>query len=154
MSDPSWATGFPPNSEELEILGAITALGALIDAVSEGLLGRLVSSEDWQSVMVLTAGQPISWRLDRIRRANAVSSLGMPGIETWAVRARAASEQRNALVHAAWIMRHEEFGAVGHRSRSGGPVFDFHTREDMEAVMSELHAVYDLGLSLANQLHQ
>ena len=152
MSDPSWTTGFPLDSQELEILGAITALSALIDAVSEGLLARLVSPDDWQAVMVLTAGQPISWRLERIRRANAVSSHGAPEIDAWAVSARAAVEKRNALVHAAWIMRHEEFGAVGHRSRNGGPVFDFHTRADMEAVMSELRTVYDLGLSLANRL--
>ena len=79
------------------------------------------------------------------RRANALSSHGAPEIDAGPVGARAAIEKRNALVHPAWIMRHEEFGAVGHRSRNGGPVFDFHTRADMEVVMRELRTVYETG---------
>jgi hypothetical protein len=154
MNEQSWTTGFPLEAYELEILGGITALGALIDAVAEGILARLVSDADWQSVMVLTAGQPISWRLDRIKGANAQSSVGSPEYTTWASTARAATEKRNAVVHAAWIARHEEFGAVAHRSRNSGPAFDFHTRQDLEAVRDELRAVYDEGVSLANRLHK
>jgi hypothetical protein len=103
--------------------------------------------------MILTAGQPISWRLDRIRRANEQSDRGSPEILAWTGTARAASETRNALVHAAWIMRHETYGSVGHRSRNSGPVFDFHTRADLERAMKELRNAYDVGVSLANQLH-
>lgn len=153
VTESFFEVGFPLTGEELEILGGITALGSLLDAVSEGILSRLVSDDGWESVMVLTAGQPISWRLDRILIANENSPLGSPEIAQWVPKARAVTEKRNSLVHAAWIMRHESIGAVGHRSRRGGTTFDFRTTQDFLDVRTELRSVYDQGVELANRLH-
>jgi hypothetical protein len=68
----------------------------------------------------------------------------------WVPTARSATEARNALVHAAWIMRSPTTDhAVGYRSRRGsGPRFDFRSREDFERVQADLRAAYDEGLRI------
>ena len=106
-------------------LGRIAVAAGSIEFFAHEVLVLLISGEPEDSVgEALSANQPMSWQLDRIRKLAPLRlSPGLcKGISGWLGRVKDAAKLRNRLLHSAWTEPDDELrhigGTMGHRRGS------------------------------------
>lgn len=145
----------------LRELGLVTALGALVEDIAMHLVSDLatidVDGADMDTVAPLVYGQPIGWLLDRI----AAMAPRCPSLQFasagWVTQAREAMNQRNAVVHAAWVWPSglsptDPPGPLSVRRRVKGSELSVASLDMLSRVSSQLDAVWDEGVTLSNTL--
>lgn len=144
---------FPLTVEQLAVLGEVAALGALIEAVADGILCTLVTAER-QGIALVVAGQPVTWFLEKINLLADRWPQEAASLKTWVTRCRTPLEGRNMLVHATWLMEAPGMPgvAVGQLRRRKGATWHFKSLEEMVVIRDSLLAVYEEGLAIAHRV--
>lgn len=83
-------------------LGLVVLRFSALEWCAERLLAGFIS--DSELVMLIVAGQDMSWKLDRLRQVNAelVQTDATAALDGWADGAEKLNSRRNLLIHAVW----------------------------------------------------
>ena len=144
--------GFPLDEEQLAVLGEIAALSALVEAVLDGIICRLVT-EDRDAISPLVAGQPFGWLLRALKELLPRAGEYSKELSTWSATLKQPMEERNRLIHSIWLLRLDQLpgATLGKRPRRwGNNEAHFESAERMAVVRDELAAAYQIGLKIAH----
>ena len=152
---PTALNNFPLNDEQLCLLGEAVALGSLLEAVAHGMAAALIDPVDPNAGATQVNGEPVS-NILKIVTKNAPNRPDFAGpIIKWVTWATKVLEDRNMLVHSAWIMPSPGVSGVvvGARSRRKGETeWNLKSTSDIRSIRDDLADAYRQGVDLAHRL--
>ena len=152
---PTAFNDFPLNDEQLCLLGEAVALGSLLEAVAHGIAAVLIDPVDPDAGAAQVNGELVS-NILRIVTKNAPNrpDFARP-ITEWVTWTTKVLEDRNMLVHSAWIMPSPGMPGVvvgARSSRKGEMQWNLKSASDMRSIRDDLAGAYRHGVDLAHRL--
>ena len=152
---PTALNDFPLNDEQLCLLGEAVALGSLLETVAHGMAAALIDPVDPYAAATQVNGELVS-NILKIVTKNAPNRPDFAGrIIAWVTWATKVLEDRNMLVHSAWLMPSPGMPGVvvGARSRRKGETqWNLKSASDMRSIRDDLAGAYRHGVDLAHRL--
>jgi hypothetical protein len=141
--------------EQTTMLGKIAIGHAFLDGIMEGIVGALVALGPDHGVQerarTVVQGQSTSFLTRCIKRLASQSRDRDQALRKWAAEVYAASEERNKVLHAIWLLEVRKDESIVMR-RPLGSAFDTITLDHLRDLVAKQDTLAAEGLELSEHL--